>query len=343
MERSRRGPGIVLALVATIGLAQSAPGAVEYSLTVIDPGAAQSINDAGEVTGSLGTGDQSAFVYKNGVVTNFGLQAGDDTHGFEINTAGVVAGTAYASSVLSRAFVRHADGSITFPPLISAWAINNGGVIAGSAASGAVVDAATYDGTTVTDLPTLGGNSAIAFGINASGLVVGRARDLAGVDHAAFWRNGNVTALSPAASIAQAVNSSGLIVGNNYFAGVGSDSILHATLWQNGTATDLTPNELIGSSTANAINDAGVIVGYDGFATLWRNGVEQNLNDLIPPDSGLILYNALGINDLGQIVGQGRDSHNIEQAFLLTPVPEPAAMLGMIALSALLRTRSRRH
>ena len=341
MERSERGSIVFLALVASIGLLRSAFAGVEYTLTIIDPGVARSINDSGEFTGSVGTGSQDAFIDRNGVLTNFGLQAGDDTQGFGINASGVVAGTADASSILSRAFVRHADGSISFPPLLSAFAISDTGVIAGSAANGSVVNAATYDGTTVTDLPTLGGNSGIAFGINDAGLVVGRARDSAGVDHAVFWRNGSITTLSPKASLAEGVNSSGQIVGSNYFSGVGSDSIMHATLWQNGAATDLTPNELIGSSAAHAVNDAGVIVGYDGFATIWRNGVEQNLNDLIPANSGLTLYNALGINNLGQIVGQGRNSANVDEAFLLTPVPEPAITLTVTALVAALGTRVR--
>jgi probable HAF family extracellular repeat protein len=43
------------------------------------------------------------------------------------------------------------------------------------------------------------------------------------------------------------------------------------------------------------------------------------LNDLIPRDSDWTLESARGINDRGQIVGQGQH-HGQERAFLLTPI-----------------------
>jgi hypothetical protein len=92
-----------------------------------------------------------------------------------------------------------------------------------------------------------------------------------------------------------------------------------------------------------AINNAGTIVGTDGFATIWQNGVEQNLNNLIAPNSGLTLYNALGINESGQIVGNGLTSNLTEYAFLLTPIPEPApTFLLAIGCAAFLPMRARR-
>ena len=69
-----------------------------------------------------------------------------------------------------------------------------------------------------------------------------------------------------------------------------------------------------------------------------------DLNLLIPPDSGWILQSAAGINDAGQIVGNGLFGSE-QTAFLLTPVstPEPATFglcgvaLGGFVILRLLR------
>jgi hypothetical protein len=48
-----------------------------------------------------------------------------------------------------------------------------------------------------------------------------------------------------------------------------------------------------------------------------------DLNDLIPPDSIMVLVDAADINDAGQIVGTGfikSDPVHLYRAFLLTPV-----------------------
>jgi probable HAF family extracellular repeat protein len=59
--------------------------------------------------------------------------------------------------------------------------------------------------------------------------------------------------------------------------------------------------------------------GY-GFAFLWSRETMVDLNSFLPTNSGWVLYGATGINDLGQIVGDG--THNgLNRAFLLTPTP----------------------
>ncbi len=82
----------------------------------------------------------------------------------------------------------------------------------------------------------------------------------------------------------------------------------------------------MGLTEAWAINNAGQIVGfspepmYQGGAFLYENGIIQDLNDLIPANSGWTLTFAQDINNAGQIVGHG--GYNGQGlVFLLTPSP----------------------
>ena len=89
-------------------------------------------------------------------------------------------------------------------------------------------------------------------------------------------------------------------------------------------------------SYAFALNHSGDVVGYsngpgfDGYhAFLSSGGVMQDLNALIPADSGWVLSGAYGINDYGQIVGAGHHGQDLH-AFLLNP-PAPAPPAGLTA------------
>jgi probable HAF family extracellular repeat protein len=57
---------------------------------------------------------------------------------------------------------------------------------------------------------------------------------------------------------------------------------------------------------------------FNSSAFLWKDGVMVDLNDLIPKDSPWMLQSAAGINDSGQIAGQGL-IHGEVHAFLATP------------------------
>jgi hypothetical protein len=73
------------------------------------------------------------------------------------------------------------------------------------------------------------------------------------------------------------------------------------------------------------------------------------LNSLLPSNSGWELLDAYGINDSGQITGEGLYNGQLS-AFLLTDppaaVPEPRMPLALgaaLAMIALVRLRSQKH
>jgi probable HAF family extracellular repeat protein len=115
--------------------------------------------------------------------------------------------------------------------------------------------------------------------------------------------------------------------------------------------TDL--GTLGGSSYAYGINDSGTIVGYSWtpngdhpHAFVYLNGVMIDLNSLIPSGAGWELLEAYGINNTGQIVGEGlwngqahafrldpalppgiRTFGMLGTPFSITSVPEPGTLL----------------
>ena len=101
----------------------------------------------------------------------------------------------------------------------------------------------------------------------------------------------------------------------------------------------------LGNSSANGINDAGVVVGYSGnYAFVYSNGTLTNLNTVTANlPVGFSLTSANAINLSGDIVGYGTNAAGQVQAFLLTPIatPEPTslALLAVGGLALLMRRR----
>ena len=142
-----------------------------------------------------------------------------------------------------------------------------------------------------------------------------------------LWENGGIThllgTLGGTNSYAKAINDLGHIAGVSDLKG---DEVSHAFAYGNGTIYDLGPDKTT-ISTAFAINSSDTVVGRcytQGFtrayAFIWKPGATlRDLNRSIDPTSGWVLTWATGINDRGQICGEGLH-HGRERAFLLDPL-----------------------
>lgn len=196
-----------------------------------------------------------------------------------------------------------------------AFGINDNQEIVGTQA-GSTVTPWSQQGTTVTNLPTLGGKTTEALGLNDNGVVVGDAVRTNGNQQAVSWVNGKISSLGTlnggTFGEALAVDDSGQAVGAATPPG-SPINLSHAVMFSNGKAIDLkVPGAGQGGAHATAINSSGVIVGDDGVdpdlvdlgnGFVYRNGQATELNTLIAPTPNVRLAGATGINDAGDIVG----------------------------------------
>ena len=265
-------------------------------------GGAIGINDAGAVVGYSNMKGHAAtdfFAVKwspSGAITNLGtLSGGSSSAAFQINSAGEISGDSFMPSGVVNAArwsnnkIRNL-GKLQGAIFSAGLAINDNGHIVGESVFSYgppfVSHGFLWNGSAMKDLGTLpGGNSSMANAINSLGIIVGQSDGLhtASQWHAVQW------------NAAGKIRDLGLLKGGTY-------------------------------SVAFGVNDSGVVVGYGNIANnaphalMWTaaKGM-QDLNFLIPQNSGWTLINANAINNVGQITGYGsRQGHN--HAFVLTPV-----------------------
>src|SRR5262249_53247744 len=138
---------------------------------------------------------------------------------------------------------------------------------------------------TVIDLGDLGGGGAEAYAINASGQVIGRSVNDAGVEHAFLWQRdagmrdlGRLGSLVTNYSEARAINEAGEVVGVAF--AIGNP----AFDWMPGPAPQMV--DLPGLAFATGINDRRQIAGYHD------TGVYTAA--IIEPDGGVVDMPHLG-------------------------------------------------
>jgi probable HAF family extracellular repeat protein len=200
----------------------------------------------------------------------------------------------------------------------------------------------------IRELRRLPGDSVgMALWINDNGQAVGSSGSCANTvlppfaagPHAVLWeKDGSVTdlgnlggtanpALLAVGNIAFSINNRGQVVGASALPG---DAAVHAFLWTRERGMrDLgtLPGDV--NSAGLGINDRGEVVGAsingsaangNPRAVLWKKGVPIDLNTLIPPNSPLYLLTAVGINDVGEVVGFGVTSTGDIHGFLAIPI-----------------------
>jgi probable HAF family extracellular repeat protein len=280
-------------------------------------GWAWDINDSGQV---VGWGDSSqvdgsgnpithAFLWQNGSMTDLQITYGGHED-LAINNSGVVVGGELTAAGRVHAFI---------------WDLSHG-----------VRD---LNALVPAGLGELG--SAL---INNQGQIVangnggtGHAYLLSDTDGDGDYLDGNeVTDLGmlPGATFASAsaINDNGQVAGTS---GVTSPPYIYdAFVWQSGHMKDighLGKNNYSATPFPTGINLGGYVVGMSILNSAWvwtGSGKIQDLNNLIPSNSGWYLDVAWGINDAKTIVGYGTPpSGGSTHAFLLTPTSSSVAAL----------------
>lgn len=298
---------------------------------------AYGLNDLGQV---VGESSGKAFVYSGSALLDLGTLGGTTAVAYGINNNGVVVGASTVTSGASHAFswngVQQDLGTVTIgtpPSTVSflssaALDVNTSGTAVGSSSRDFPdpfinSSMAVFESGTV----TYNGDGVIN-AINDSGQMVGSDNG-----HG-FLFNGTGSVSIPAfcggglcGSDARDISNTGVVVGNATISGLTSNR--HAISYTSGVLTDLGTLTGGNSSSANALNELGQIVGWSGdHAFLYESGAMIDLNSLIDPTTGWVLSEASDINESGQIVGWGLYNGQ-ERAFLMTAVPE-ASTYGMM-------------
>jgi probable HAF family extracellular repeat protein len=271
-------------------------GAFQYLAGLDVTSTANGINTSGQLAGYVASatspGELHAMRYTNGFVEDLG-SFGGNSFGYDINRHGQVAGWSFVPGFSST----HAFVATPGEPLL--------------------------------DLGTLGGGAqpqSFASGINDAGQVSGHSVTSTGRYHAFRYTPGlglqDLGTPAGADSFAERINGSGQVVGR-----LSSSAGIHAFRYTDAIGIqDLHTIAGASSSWAFDINDAGTVVGMffmsgapHAFVYTDAEGM-IDLNTRIHPGSGWVLTAALGINNAGQIVGQGRyQGQNALRAFKLTP------------------------
>jgi probable HAF family extracellular repeat protein len=251
------------------------------------------------------------FVWQNGVMTPLPILGGHNATAFDVNNRGEMVGNAEKNTP---------DPTCPPPQVLQSPPV-------------------IWENGVIRELPTVSGDpDGVAFAINDNGEAVGASgANCTTPFHALLWRkDGSVRDLGNLGgtmfNIAQNINNRDEVVGASDLAG---DTTFHAFLWtQEGGMQDLgTLGGLLPpvSSWAFAINDKGQVVGFscdvnfDCVAFVWQDGAMLALNNLIPPNSGVNLIWAYGINARGEIALLGDKGTGTFYNFVATPCDEEHA------------------
>jgi hypothetical protein len=367
--------GVLTLCLLTVAAERPAGADPVYGLTWLDPvfpgssSVANGINNSGQVVGNSSDGTTQATIWNTGPIPPVPpanpphvsgtplspLTALSSSDARAINNAGQVAGSDTAMGASgSNAVIWNGTTPTSLGPGF-ANSINSSGTVAGANGTGNGSQAVVWNGTTPTPLGffsvpgLLVAN--VGLGINDSGQVAGVARSGFGVGFGSgvVWNGTTPTGLGMSTK-AEAINNAGQVAGTTITqtnpVPPGQATQSYATIW-NGTTPTLLDNFFPGNvATAWAINNNGLAVGeidrfgVDQHAVVWIGTTPFDLSSILPPgpfdDNKLTA--AFGVNDRGQIVGEGM-LNGRDTGFLLTcetncpttSVAPPVSVPGPIA------------
>ncbi|PTR10705.1 putative HAF family extracellular repeat protein [Nitrosospira sp. Nsp5] len=325
---------------------------------------ARGINDAGQVVGNsytaegrwhaFITGPNGAGMKDLGVSLGGTFLGGPFTVPRGINDAGQVVGSSYTAGDSEHAFITGPNGMGTrdLGTLGSgpsyAYSINDAGQVVGYSftAEGTIHAFITGpDGTGMRDLGTLGGENSFAKDINDAGQVGGYSSTAEG-NYRLFITGPDgvgmrgLDTLGGYDNFLNGINEAGQVVGWNHLTGGGGPGFITGP---NGMGIRNLGTLGGGYSEALDINDIGQVVGstYTGehidFRRAFVTGPDGagmiDLNSLVDLP-GIILTEATGINNAGQIIANGYVGY-------VTFIPEPEShtllLAGLVLIGSIVR------
>jgi probable HAF family extracellular repeat protein len=342
----RRTAQLAVAVAAAI---QCSAALAQSHYTVTDLGTlggpsstAYGINNLGHVVGQADRPADSngipwpyAFLYTAAGMRDLGSLTPLDplSTALGINDRDDVVGISYTASFSPQPFLWQNGllSAMTLPPPINQFqsifggvpgGINNNGDVAGTAYSIIEHNATGYPCIWISGVPqyldlTNGGAPGGATNIND-------ARQVVGGEPALLWDFGKpATLLVGGFSRALAINQAGVIVGSG--PSPTSSQSDRAWVWNAGNVTFL---DTLGGTqgSAKGVNRAGVVVGNSfvandrgihGFVS--EGTTVYDLNSLLVDSGGVVINDAVAINEAGQIAANGTTADGQAHAFLLTP------------------------
>jgi probable HAF family extracellular repeat protein len=311
--------------------AQTIQGSELYTITDLGAGSALGINSRGEVLATDPTG--LPFLYIASHKQFLPQPSGGVFTAMALNDVGQVTGYVNYGEELNYDLAIYSNGRLTVMQNLSGLypvAINDAGQITGDTVFTSSMF--FYSNGVVTPIGTLPGYTGepSAVGINSSGEVIGIARTDTGTQQGFIYSHGRLTPVVPpggVSSTVDAINDSGEIAGVYYPSStsfLGGNLFLHTRSGSKDLGLALNMAAEDEEDLPFGMNDAGDIVGnaqttVSEDAWIYEPGKGfSDLNNDIAPNSGWSLFQAIGINGRGEIVGNGI-LNGEEHGFLLIP------------------------
>jgi probable HAF family extracellular repeat protein len=319
-----RGVSIAVLMMIGLPIVAQVPTYTLQDLGDLDGGSLVSLNNFGVIVGNrIVAGENQPFLIQPGgtlqdIPGSLGIGAGGiNDRGEVIGFDGQIPVTWTASNGFTQLDTppgfNRGNGDTEY-----ANGINDSGTVVGGwnvypSTSHAFYWTPTSGLTEINPLPGYSENSAAA--INNQGQIAGTS--LMGGAQAYIWSAANGMVGLGQNTVAVAINNLGEVLGT-------STSISgQAFVW---TSTSGATNLPSGFYVSAKLNDSGAVVGTTddangSHAAIWtsQGGLQSLTSDLNATGSGWNLQTAIGINDLGQIVGMGVNGQGQTHAYLLTP------------------------